>query len=310
VSIYIAPEYQRRGLGKFLLRSFIECCSSLGVHTLLGFVFRHNTASVRLFERIGFERWGLLPGVAELDSIPRDLLILGKALPGKTGLTIWPKERRVLVLSAIDLSRRNRGRMSEIKYTPGDEPTLGNVIRRQWKIQADFTAKKRLECCDFRKGTVSQFRGSPRVQKDLFRQLIPRYNRALLECRLRSCVGNPPLISIIDDDESVREALCGLVRSVGFAARTFASAEEFVKSDQLGNADCLILDVCMPGMSGIELRRQLVADHCDVPVIFITAHVDKGMRAQALKSGAEAVLIKPFSEEALLNAIHVALSPQ
>jgi FixJ family two-component response regulator len=123
-------------------------------------------------------------------------------------------------------------------------------------------------------------------------------------------VGNPPLISIIDDDESVREALCGLVSSVGFAARTFASAEEFVKSDQLGNADCLILDVCMPGMSGIELQRQLVADHCDVPVIFITAHGDEGMRAQALKSGAEAVLIKPFSEEALLNAIHVALSPQ
>jgi FixJ family two-component response regulator len=68
-------------------------------------------------------------------------------------------------------------------------------------------------------------------------------------------VGSPPLISIIDDDESVRESLWGLVRSFGFVASTFASAEEFVKSDQVGNADCLILDVCMPGMSGIELQR-------------------------------------------------------
>jgi len=141
-------------------------------------------------------------------------------------------------------------------------------------------------------------------------QFIPRYNRASLECRLRSCVRNPPLISIIDDDESVRESLSGLVRSVGFVASTFASAEEFVKSDQLGNADCLIIDVCMPGMSGIELQRQLVGGHSEVPVIFITAHEDEGMRAQALNGGAEAVLIKPFSEEALLNAIQAALSPQ
>jgi FixJ family two-component response regulator len=108
----------------------------------------------------------------------------------------------------------------------------------------------------------------------------------------------------------VREALWGLVRSVGFSVSTFASAEEFVNSDQLGNADCLILDVAMPGMSGIELQRQLVADHNAVPVIFITAHEDEGIRAQALRGGAEAVLIKPFSEEALLNAIHSALGPQ
>ena len=123
-------------------------------------------------------------------------------------------------------------------------------------------------------------------------------------------MAKPPLISIIDDDESVREALWGLVRSVGFAVSTFASAEEFVNSDQLGSADCLILDVCMPGMGGIELHRQLVASRYEVPVIFITAHEDEGTRAKALKGGAEAVLIKPFSEEALLNAIHTALSPQ
>ena len=90
-------------------------------------------------------------------------------------------------------------------------------------------------------------------------------------------VADPPLISIVDDDESVREALWGLVRSVGFSVSTFASAEEFLNSDHFENADCLILDVCMPGMGGIELQRQLVAGHCDVPVIFITAHEDEGM---------------------------------
>jgi FixJ family two-component response regulator len=118
------------------------------------------------------------------------------------------------------------------------------------------------------------------------------------------------MISVVDDDESVREALCGLLRSAGFAVNAFASAEEFLASDRLGSADCLVLDVRMPGMSGIELHRQLVVDHSEVPVIFITAHGDEGMRAQALRGGAGAVLIKPFSDDALLNAIHAALSAQ
>jgi FixJ family two-component response regulator len=90
----------------------------------------------------------------------------------------------------------------------------------------------------------------------------------------------------------------------------FASAEEFLNSDQLSKADCLILDVRMPGMSGIELHRQLVTGYCKIPVIFITAYEDEGMRTQALSGGAGAFLIKPFSEEALLNAIHAALIPQ
>jgi FixJ family two-component response regulator len=126
------------------------------------------------------------------------------------------------------------------------------------------------------------------------------------------CLGvpRPPMISIIDDDESVREALWGLVRSVGYTVSTFASAEEFVNSDQLSKADCLILDVAMPGMGGIELQRRLVADHSPVPVIFITAHEDEEIRAQALRNGAEAFLIKPFSEDALLGAIQGALSAQ
>jgi FixJ family two-component response regulator len=127
---------------------------------------------------------------------------------------------------------------------------------------------------------------------------------------LCSSVPHPPMISIIDDDESVREALWGLVRSVGYAVSTFASAEEFVNSDHLGKADCLILDVAMPGMGGIELQRRLVAGHSPVPVIFITAHEDEEIRAQALRNGAEAFLIKPFSEDALLDAIQGALNSQ
>jgi FixJ family two-component response regulator len=118
------------------------------------------------------------------------------------------------------------------------------------------------------------------------------------------------LISVVDDDESVREALSGLLRSLGFAVSAFASAEEFLASDQLASVDCLILDVRMPGMGGIELQRQLVAGHYEIPVIFITAHEEDGMRARSLRDGVGAVLIKPFSEEAILSAIHSALTAQ
>jgi len=117
------------------------------------------------------------------------------------------------------------------------------------------------------------------------------------------------LISIVDDDESVRQGLSRLLTSVGFAVKTFASAKEYLSSDQLEKADCLILDIRMSGMSGIELQRQLVADQSDVPVVFITAHEEETERVQALED-ATAVLIKPFSEEALLNAISKALTAQ
>jgi FixJ family two-component response regulator len=116
-------------------------------------------------------------------------------------------------------------------------------------------------------------------------------------------------ISVVDDDESVRESLWGFLRSVGFAVNAFTSAEDFLNSDQL-NTDCLILDMRMPGINGIELQRKLVADNCEIPVIFITAHEDEGLRREAFRCGGRAFLIKPFSEEALLNAIHTALSPQ
>ncbi len=120
-------------------------------------------------------------------------------------------------------------------------------------------------------------------------------------------MANLPLISVVDDDDSVRESLRGLIRSVGFAVKVFASAEEFLNSDHLRNTDCLILDVRMPGMNGLELQRQLAATDRKIPVIFITAHGDDEVRSRALNGGAVDYLLKPFSEEALLNAIDAAL---
>ena len=120
-----------------------------------------------------------------------------------------------------------------------------------------------------------------------------------------------PLISVVDDDESVRESLDGLFRSVGFAVKVFVSAEEFLNSDHHGDIDCLLLDVRLPGMNGIELHRHLVADHCEIPVIFITAHgSEQGVRSQALKNGAVDYLIKPLSEDTILNAVQKALSTE
>jgi len=118
-----------------------------------------------------------------------------------------------------------------------------------------------------------------------------------------------PLIYVVDDDESVRESLDGLLRSVGFAVKVFASAEEFLNSNHLRDIDCLLLDVRLPGMNGIELHRHLVASHCEIPVIFITAHgSEEGVRSQAFQNGAVDYLIKPLSEDTVLNAIHKPLS--
>ena len=117
-----------------------------------------------------------------------------------------------------------------------------------------------------------------------------------------------PLISIVDDDDSLRNSLDNLIRSVGFRARGFSSAEAFLKSNHLHDTACLILDLRMPGMSGLELQRQLVAANCEIPIIFITSHGDDDARARALENGAVEFLYKPFREEALLSAIHTALA--
>jgi len=117
-----------------------------------------------------------------------------------------------------------------------------------------------------------------------------------------------PHITVVDDDESVREAIKSLIRSVGLGAEVFASAEDFLNSGNLHETACLILDVRMPGMSGLELQQRLAADNYSIPIIFVTAHAsDREARARALQLGAVDFLFKPFSEEALLNDVYKVL---
>jgi FixJ family two-component response regulator len=117
-----------------------------------------------------------------------------------------------------------------------------------------------------------------------------------------------PLISIVDDDDALRNSLDDLIQSLGFRTQGFPSAEAFLSSSQARDTACLILDVRMPGMSGLDLQRQIVAAHWGVPIIFITSHADNDARARALASGAVAFLYKPFREEELINAIDAALN--
>lgn len=115
------------------------------------------------------------------------------------------------------------------------------------------------------------------------------------------------LVSIVDDDESVRESLPDLLRELGFAARAFSSAEEFLASESVGETRCLILDIVMPGMSGPDLQRELTLRRNHIPIVFISAHADETLRSRLLAQGAVACLFKPFSETALLEAINAAL---
>jgi FixJ family two-component response regulator len=115
------------------------------------------------------------------------------------------------------------------------------------------------------------------------------------------------LIAIVDDDDLVRNAVQGLLKSVGLPARAFASAEEFLQSGQQRETACLIADIRMPGMSGLELQAKLNAERCRIPTIFITAHGDVKMRMQALRAGAVEFLAKPFDDEVLLENVRVAL---
>ena len=117
-----------------------------------------------------------------------------------------------------------------------------------------------------------------------------------------------PVISIVDDDESVRDALDSLLKSVGYRTEVFASGQAFLHSGHHEDSRCLILDVRMPGLSGLELQRQLVSSGFSIPIIFITAHGDDAARAQAFGAGAVAFLRKPFTEEALLKAVQAAVA--
>jgi FixJ family two-component response regulator len=116
-----------------------------------------------------------------------------------------------------------------------------------------------------------------------------------------------PLLSIVDDDESMRESLPDLLQQCGFATRAFSSAKEFLSSDCVGKTSCLILDIAMPGMSGPELHQELKRLGQEIPTIFITGQRDETIRARLLKQGAVGLLFKPLNDDALLAAIETAL---
>lgn len=115
------------------------------------------------------------------------------------------------------------------------------------------------------------------------------------------------LVTVVDDDESVRESLPDLLNEFGFAVRAFSSAEEFLASDCVGQTKCLVLDIAMPGMTGPELQRELTRRRQDIPIVFITAFRDESVRPRLLEQGAVECLFKPFSDTALLAALNVAL---
>src|SRR5438445_7466085 len=115
------------------------------------------------------------------------------------------------------------------------------------------------------------------------------------------------VVAIVDDDDLMRGALQGLLKAVGLPARAFASAEEFLESGQQHDTGCLIADIRMSGMSGLELQAKLNAEQLRIPTIFITAHGDERMRMQALRAGAVEFLAKPFDDEVLLERVRVAL---
>src|ERR1019366_10443906 len=115
------------------------------------------------------------------------------------------------------------------------------------------------------------------------------------------------MVAIVDDDDLMRSALQGLLKAVGLPAQALASAEEFLNSGQQHHTTCLIADIRMPGMSGLELQAHLNTERCRIPTIFITAHGDEKMRLQALRAGAVEFLSKPFDDEALLESVRTAL---
>lgn len=115
------------------------------------------------------------------------------------------------------------------------------------------------------------------------------------------------LVSVVDDDESVRESLPDLLREFGFAVRAFSSAEDFLDSEFVEKTRCLILDIAMPGMTGLELQRELSLRHYDIPIVFITANGDATVGPRLLAQGAVECLVKPFSEAALLEALNGVL---
>jgi FixJ family two-component response regulator len=123
-------------------------------------------------------------------------------------------------------------------------------------------------------------------------------------------MGKRLLVSVVDDDESVRESLPDLIRQFGFTAEAFSSAEAFLASDVVGGTSCLLLDITMPGMSGPDLQRELQRRRQHVPIVFITGRSDETVRPRLLGRGAVECLFKPFSDAALLDALNAAVRPR
>jgi FixJ family two-component response regulator len=119
--------------------------------------------------------------------------------------------------------------------------------------------------------------------------------------------GKAKMVAVVDDDESYRAAVQRLLKSAGLSVRSFESAEEFLNSGRQQETGCLIADIRMPGMSGLDLQAKLNADHCPIPIIFITAHGDEEMRLQVMRAGAVKFLAKPFDGAILLDSVRVAL---
>jgi FixJ family two-component response regulator len=120
----------------------------------------------------------------------------------------------------------------------------------------------------------------------------------------------PKMVAVVEDDESYRLAVQRLLKSAGFSVQSFSCAEEFLDSGCQRETGCLIADIRMPGMSGLDLQAKLNADHCPIPIIFVTAHGDEKMRLQAMRGGAVKFLAKPFDAEILLEGVRAALGSE
>jgi FixJ family two-component response regulator len=115
------------------------------------------------------------------------------------------------------------------------------------------------------------------------------------------------MVAVVEDDESYRVAVQRLLKSAGFSVQSFATAEDFLRSGRQQDTGCLITDIRMPGISGLDLQAKLNADHCLIPTIFITAHGDEDMRLQAMRGGAVKFMVKPFDCAILLESVRAAL---
>jgi FixJ family two-component response regulator len=118
------------------------------------------------------------------------------------------------------------------------------------------------------------------------------------------------MVALVEDDDSYRVAVQRLLKSAGFSVQSFATAEDFLRSGQQHETGCLITDIRMPGMSGLDLQAKLNADHCLIPTIFITAHGDEDMRLQAMRGGAVKFMVKPFNGEILLESVRAAFEAE